>query len=51
VYSVSRDQVTDVWVAGRALVAEGQLTHMDLEDILQRAGNWQQRIAGKAAAQ
>lgn len=45
VYAVSRDQVTDVWVAGRRLVAAGRLTHMDVEDILQRAQRWQQRIA------
>lgn len=45
VYAVSRDQVTDVWVAGRRLVAAGRLTHMDVEAILQRAQRWQQRIA------
>lgn len=45
VYAVSRDQVTDVWVAGRRLVAAGRLTRMDVDDILRRAQSWQQRIA------
>jgi 5-methylthioadenosine/S-adenosylhomocysteine deaminase len=47
VYAVSRDQVTDVWVAGRALVSDGQLTHMNTTDIMQRAQRWQQRISGR----
>jgi hypothetical protein len=33
-----------VWVAGRALVREGQLIHMDLEDLLNRAARWRDRI-------
>lgn len=45
VYAVSRDQVTDVWVAGRALLAQGRLTHIDVDDLLQRAQRWQARIA------
>lgn len=45
IHSVSRDQVSDVWVAGRQLVAAGQLTHMDLGDVLERAQRWQERIA------
>jgi 5-methylthioadenosine/S-adenosylhomocysteine deaminase len=45
IYAVSREQVTDVWVAGRALVSEGRLTHIDVPDLLQRAQRWQQRIA------
>jgi 5-methylthioadenosine/S-adenosylhomocysteine deaminase len=44
IYAVSRDQVTDVWVAGRALVSEGRLTCIDVPDLLQRAQRWQQRI-------
>ncbi|HEY5809252.1 MAG TPA: TRZ/ATZ family hydrolase, partial [Povalibacter sp.] len=45
VYSVSSDQVSDVWVAGRPLVTAGKHTHMDLADILRRAQDWQARIA------
>jgi 5-methylthioadenosine/S-adenosylhomocysteine deaminase len=43
-FSASRDQVSDVWVAGRRLVQNGQLTHLDLEDVLHRAQYWQARI-------
>lgn len=45
VYAASRDQVTDVWVAGRALVANGRLTCMDEAAVVDRARYWQQRIA------
>ncbi len=47
VYSASRAQVVDVWVAGRALLTRGQLTYIDLDDVLRRAQRWQQRITGK----
>ena len=43
-FAASRDQVSDVWVAGRQLVHEGRLTHLDLEDVLRRAQYWQTRI-------
>ncbi len=45
VFAASRDQVSDVWVAGRMLVRGGQLTHMDVDSVLSRAGQWQQRIS------
>jgi 5-methylthioadenosine/S-adenosylhomocysteine deaminase len=45
-FAASRDQVSDVWVAGRRLVHDGQLTHLDLEDVLKRAQYWQTRIHG-----
>jgi len=45
VYSASRDQVSDVWVAGRRLLADGRLTRLDTEDLLQRAQRWHNRIA------
>jgi 5-methylthioadenosine/S-adenosylhomocysteine deaminase len=43
-FSASRDQISDVWVAGRRLVQDGRLTHLDLEDVLRRAQYWQARI-------
>jgi 5-methylthioadenosine/S-adenosylhomocysteine deaminase len=49
VYSVSRDQVSDVWVAGRALVRDRQLTRMDLNELTQRVQHWQQRISGSTS--
>ena len=50
VYSASRDQVTDVWVAGRALLTDKVLTHLDLDDVLRRAQLWRDRIAGTKSA-
>lgn len=49
VYAVSRDQVSDVWVAGRALLRDGKLTQLDIDDIVRRARLWQARISGSAA--
>lgn len=46
VYAASRDQVSDVWVAGRALVRESRLTRLDIDDVLRRAQRWRDRIAG-----
>lgn len=48
VYSASRDQVTDVWVAGRALLEDGTLTQIDAADAMRRAQLWQSRISGSA---
>jgi 5-methylthioadenosine/S-adenosylhomocysteine deaminase len=45
VYAASRDQVEDVWVAGRRLVADGRLTRIDEAAIVARAGAWRDRIA------
>lgn len=45
VYTAGRQQVTDVWVAGRQLLSERQLTTLDHEDIIQRARSWRQKIA------
>ena len=44
VYAASRQQVTDVWVEGRALMRERQLTTIDIDDVLDRAGHWANRI-------
>ena len=46
VYSASRDQVTDVWVAGKPLYQDGNFNNCDTSDILQRARSWGQRING-----
>lgn len=45
VYAASRDQVSDVWVAGRQLVRDGRLTRLDADAIIDRAGEWQARIS------
>lgn len=46
VYAASRNQVEDVWVAGRRMVADGRLARMDEAAIMARAGEWRDRIAG-----
>jgi 5-methylthioadenosine/S-adenosylhomocysteine deaminase len=45
VYATGRDKVTDVWVAGRQVVSDRQLTTMDSSGILNRAAAWQKKIA------
>jgi 5-methylthioadenosine/S-adenosylhomocysteine deaminase len=44
VYSATRDQVTDVWVAGRRLLAGRQLTTLDEEAIRRKAQLWRDKI-------
>ena len=44
VFAASRDQVSDVWVAGRALVSESRLTRLDEAELLARADRWRTRI-------
>jgi 5-methylthioadenosine/S-adenosylhomocysteine deaminase len=44
VYSVCREQVSDVWVGGRQLLALGRPLHMDESEILARAAAWHQRL-------
>lgn len=45
VYAASSRQVSDVWVAGRRVLDTGQLTTIDLEDVLQRADQWRLKLA------
>ncbi len=45
VYATSRQQVTDVWIAGRQLLKDRKLTTLDSDDILRRVQAWQQTIA------
>jgi 5-methylthioadenosine/S-adenosylhomocysteine deaminase len=44
VYASGRDQVTDVWVAGRHLLKDRQLTTLDQAAILARARDWAAKI-------
>ncbi|HHS83947.1 MAG TPA: TRZ/ATZ family hydrolase, partial [Gammaproteobacteria bacterium] len=44
VYAAGREQVTDVWVAGRHLLKERALTTLDEQVILDRATRWQNKI-------
>lgn len=44
VYSAQRDQVSDVWVAGRQLYGENGFTSMDEAEVLERANAWLNRM-------
>ncbi len=45
VYAAGRDQVSDVWVAGRPLLADGRFVSLDFAAIGGRAVYWRQRLA------
>ena len=45
VYATNSEQVSDVWIAGRHLVDDGELAHIDEQDVLIRASEWQHKIA------
>lgn len=45
VYSAEAQQVSDVWVAGRHQLDNGRLSHINRTDLLDRSGEWRQRIA------
>ena len=46
VYATGRQQVSDVWIAGRARLAGGKLLDMDTDAIRAKARRWRERIAG-----
>ncbi len=45
VYSASRDQVSDVWVAGRRLLENGELTTLDSAQVCALAQHWHNKIS------
>ena len=45
VYAACREQVSDVWVAGRCLLRERRLTTLDEEALRERAMIWRDRIS------
>ncbi|PPD45676.1 MAG: N-ethylammeline chlorohydrolase [Methylobacter sp.] len=45
VYAASRQQVTDVWVAGKHLLKQRQLTTLDIAELKIKIGSWQQRLS------
>jgi 5-methylthioadenosine/S-adenosylhomocysteine deaminase len=49
VYSAASSQMTDTWVAGRRLLADGQLPYLDEAAALERAAAWEQRFAATAS--
>ena len=47
-FSASRRQVSDVWVAGRAVLRNGELLTVDENRVRERARQWRQRIGGES---
>lgn len=47
VYSTGRDKVTHVWVAGRQLLKDRELTTLDSNAIIAKARNWRDKIANR----
>jgi len=47
VYSATRDQVTDSWIAGRRVMANRQLTTLDVPRVRQKADEWRVKIAAR----
>ncbi|MFV2035494.1 MAG: TRZ/ATZ family hydrolase [Halocynthiibacter sp.] len=50
VYAASRDQVTDVWVAGKQLVRNRTLSTLDERAIIDKARQWRDKIAASNSA-
>jgi len=48
VYSATSAQVTDTWVAGRRVLADGRLTQFDEAEVLERAELWRARLDANA---
>ena len=47
VYSCNREQVSDVWIAGRHVLKNRVLTSMDEADIRQQAHEWSRKIGSE----
>ncbi len=45
VYAAGREHVSHVWVNGKMLLDRGELTTLDREELLRRAGFWREQIA------
>jgi 5-methylthioadenosine/S-adenosylhomocysteine deaminase len=44
VYAASRHQVTDVWVAGKRLLKQRELTTLNLAEISRKAALWRDKL-------
>lgn len=45
VYAASRQQVTDVWIAGKQLLKKRELTTLNLSDLKTKVQAWQKRLS------
>ena len=48
VYSANREHVSHVWVAGRQLMRDGELTTLDINELAATTRQWQDKIAPQA---
>jgi 5-methylthioadenosine/S-adenosylhomocysteine deaminase len=46
VYAASRQQVTDVWVAGKRLLQQRHLTTVNIDELRIKIAEWRERLAG-----
>lgn len=46
VYSADSSQVSDVWIAGKQLLKQGELTGLDTEQLIETAKHWRNKIIG-----
>jgi 5-methylthioadenosine/S-adenosylhomocysteine deaminase len=44
VYSSNRQQVSDVWVAGKQLLKDRELTNMEYSKLMEKAKEWEEKI-------
>ncbi len=44
VYSANRQQVTDVWIAGKQLLKNRELTNMEYSKLMEKAKSWEVKI-------
>ncbi|MGZ8189246.1 MAG: TRZ/ATZ family hydrolase, partial [Methylosarcina sp.] len=47
VYAASRQQVSDVWVAGRRLLNRRHLTTINSADLTAKVSEWQGRLSAR----
>lgn len=50
VYASSRQQVSDVWIAGRRLLASRHITSLNIEQLIGKARHWRGKIAESLSA-
>lgn len=46
IYSANRQQVSDVWIAGKQLLKDRELTNMEYSRLMEKAKEWEVKIKG-----
>ncbi|MCW9003636.1 MAG: amidohydrolase family protein, partial [Gammaproteobacteria bacterium] len=47
IYNCNRNQITDVWIAGKHLLKDRALTTLDEQKILRKTATWNDKISGQ----